>query len=100
MFSAMLHRWNRRILVDGVAVLFALAVCLLPLAHHDILCHLKSSTHCTTCVVGSSGEAASDAATLTAIGLHDTGAAALAVEQPLTATSRCLSAGRAPPLAV
>ena len=30
----------------------------MPLAHHDIVCHLKSTTHCTTCVVGSSGETA------------------------------------------
>ena len=28
----------------------------MPLAHHDVLCHLKSTTHCTTCVVASSGE--------------------------------------------
>ena len=37
---------------------YVLAAALLPLAHHDIVCHLKSSTHCTTCVVGSSGETA------------------------------------------
>ena len=25
-----------------------------PLGHHDIVCHLKSTTHCTTCVYASS----------------------------------------------
>ena len=34
---------------------YVLASALLPLAHHDVLCHLKSSTHCTTCVVASTG---------------------------------------------
>jgi hypothetical protein len=40
-----------------VVTVYATATLLSPLSHHDLACHLKSSTHCTTCVVGSSGEA-------------------------------------------
>jgi hypothetical protein len=45
-----------RILLQGILSLYVLAAALLPLGHHDIACHLKSTTHCSTCVVGSSGE--------------------------------------------
>lgn len=38
--------------------MYVAAVILLPFAHHDFACHLKSSTHCTSCVVGASGETA------------------------------------------
>jgi len=41
----------------GVApAILAAYACLLaagPLDHHDIACHLKSTTHCTTCVYAS-----------------------------------------------
>jgi hypothetical protein len=34
--------------------LYALVVALGPFLHHDLACHLKSRTHCTSCVVGAS----------------------------------------------
>ena len=52
-----------------------LAAALLPLAHHDIACHLKSTTHCTTCIIGSSAEAAADPAPLDRLRLRDAGRA-------------------------
>ena len=48
---------------------YVLAAALLPLAHHDILCHLKSSTHCTTCAAASSGETAASTVGLDGTGL-------------------------------
>ena len=56
---------------------YVLAAALMPLAHHDVVCHLKSSTHCTTCVVGSSGETAAWAVALDGLRLADAGRAIL-----------------------
>ena len=56
---------------------YVLAAALMPLAHHDVLCHLKSSTHCTSCAVGSSGETASSAIALEGLRLPDAGRAIL-----------------------
>lgn len=36
--------------------MYIVAVAAMPFAHHDIVCHLKSSTHCSTCHVGTSGD--------------------------------------------
>lgn len=80
-----------------VLALYVLAAALLPFGHHDLVCHLKSTTHCTTCAVGSSAEAAADPAVLARFWLLDLG---VAVSEPLdavpSATSRP-SFGRAPP---
>ena len=82
-----------------VLAVYVLAVALLPLSHHDIACHVKSSTHCTTCVAASSAEPASGVAgvlrfTRHAAGRPFTGEPARADSRPLTSTS-----GRAPPAA-
>jgi hypothetical protein len=78
---------------------YVLAAALLPLAHDDVLCHLKSSTHCTSCTVGSSGETASSAIALDGLSLPDAGRTVLA--SPLCRQSAPAqdSAGRSPPLA-
>ena len=80
-----------------VLALYVLAAALMPLAHHDLLCHLKSTTHCTTCTVGSSAEAAVDPAVLARFWLLDAGATrGDAATDPQSATIRP-SSGRAPP---
>jgi hypothetical protein len=80
-----------------VLAFYVLAAALMPLAHHDILCHLKSTTHCTTCTVGSSAEAAADPAVLARFWLIDAGApASTTLAAPPSPTLR-LSSGRAPP---
>jgi hypothetical protein len=80
-----------------VLALYVLAAALMPLAHHDLLCHLKSTTHCTTCTVGSSAEAAADPAVLARFWLMDAGAP-MSVP-PFVAISAALrpTSGRAPP---
>jgi hypothetical protein len=74
-----------------------LAAALLPFGHHDLVCHLKSTTHCTTCTVGSSAEAAADPAVLARFWLLDVGVAlSESVDTPHSTPARPAS-GRAPP---
>jgi hypothetical protein len=80
-----------------VLALYVLAAALLPLAHHDLACHLKSTTHCTTCIVGASAEVAAAPNVLGRLWLADAGAAMTApFTEPGSATLRPAS-GRAPP---
>jgi len=83
-----------------VLALYVAAAALLPLAHHDIACHLKSSTHCTTCVVASAGDLAADTSFLQHRPLDDAGKTA--TEACLRVDSQALDAlgGRAPPYTV
>ncbi len=76
---------------------YVLAAALLPLAHHDVLCHVKSSTHCTTCVVGSSGETAALAVWPDCIGLRDAGRPCLLSSACPHAEAVRASSGRSPP---
>ena len=82
-----------------VLALYILAAALLPFGHHDLACHIKSTTHCTTCVVGSSAEAAADPAVL-ARSWHFDPSITVAdfVDVPRSASLRPVS-GRAPPIA-
>lgn len=80
-----------------VLALYVLAAALLPLAHHDVVCHLKSSTHCTTCVVGSSAEAAADSNQVARAHLSDAGAAAPAGVHVAPAALAGDLSSRAPP---
>jgi len=80
-----------------VLALYVFAAALLPLGHHDLVCHLKSTTHCTTCTVGSSAETAGDPAVFARCSLVDAGAPAYdSARSPHSASSRPAS-GRAPP---
>ncbi len=80
-----------------VLTLYVLAAALMPFAHHDLVCHLKSTTHCTTCTVGSSAETAADPAVPASFSFVDAGATAGGpVDSPCSAARRPAS-GRAPP---
>jgi hypothetical protein len=78
-------------------VAYVLALAAMPFAHHDLVCHLKSSTHCATCHVGTS--AAPDAAqpSLSPRDLPDAGQPAASVPSLSAAVELSPSAGRAPP---
>jgi hypothetical protein len=83
--------------LKAVLALYVVAAALMPLGHHDFVCHLTSTTHCTTCTVGCSAEAAGDPAVLARFWLLDAGATAVAPSSsPDAAPVRALS-GRAPP---
>jgi|SRR6476620_3382223 hypothetical protein len=80
-----------------VLALYVLAAAIMPFGHHDLACHIKSTTHCTTCTVGSSAEAAADPAVLARFWLHDAGeTVSETVDQPQTSLALSAS-GRAPP---
>jgi len=82
-----------------VIVAYIAALAVLPFAHHDLACHLKSSTHCAVCHVGTSADDHSLQPGLGHEGLADAGRAT----DPsilLTASSVLLpSSGRSPPAA-
>lgn len=80
-----------------VLALYMFAAAVMPLAHHDLVCHLKSTTHCTTCTVGSSAEAASDPALLARFWLLDAGATVVDPASAPEAAPLCAISGRAPP---
>ena len=54
------RRAPRTLLLRVLLGLYIAAAALLPFAHHDIACHFKSTTHCTSCVIGAAGDLASD----------------------------------------
>jgi hypothetical protein len=80
-----------------VLALYVFAAAVMPLAHHDLVCHIKSTTHCTTCTVGSSAEAASDPALLARFWLFDAGATVAGPASAPESAPLCAISGRAPP---
>lgn len=54
--------------------LYALVLLVGPALHHDLACHLKSSTHCTSCLANVTAPGAASAAGLLATDLRDAGA--------------------------
>lgn len=80
-----------------VLAIYVAAVALLPLTHHDVACHFKSSTHCTTCVLAGSGEAAADFGALTRAPLVDAGRPAAAPSSRIDFVSHGPTTGRSPP---
>jgi hypothetical protein len=96
--SGRLPRGSVGLQLNVVLGLYLLAAALLPFGHHDLACHLKSTTHCATCTVGSSAEAAADPAVLARFWLLDAGIAVSdPVDVPHSTTARPAS-GRAPPV--
>jgi hypothetical protein len=77
---------------------YVLAVALLPYSHHDLACHLKSSTHCGSCLASSSGEVASQAAPIDRSTLTDAGRATIAAAPFVHSRPSATSSGRSPPV--
>ena len=80
-----------------VIAAFFVALVALPFAHHDLLCHLKSSTHCATCHIGTSTDDSGAQPPLAHVELPDAGRAVEAEGHALTSTAHAPSAGRSPP---
>ena len=78
---------------------YVLAAALLPLAHHDVLCHLKSTTHCTTCVVASSGETTGWALGFDSMSLPEAGRALMLSTASFDSALVRVGSGRSPPQA-
>lgn len=88
------HRRDLRLNV--VLATYVLAAALMPLAHHDVVCHAQSPTHCSTCVAGSSLEAADDQAQL-ARGILQPGECVGGDAATLVSAVLGICSGRAPP---
>ena len=97
--TGQLPRGSRRgFWLKVVFALYIVAAALLPFGHHDLACHLKSTSHCTTCHLGTSTEHNPHPVVLAALWLNDAGAAAAdPVALPYSASIRP-SSGRAPPV--
>ena len=80
-----------------VFAFFVLAAVLQPLGHQHVACHLKSSTHCNICHVGSAAEAAAEPAAFDPVTLTDAGDPAFAPVAHVESAPRCTRSGRAPP---
>jgi hypothetical protein len=84
------------LLLKTILAAYVVAAALLPLSHHDLACHLKSPTHCTTCIIGVSGEVADDCVPAHAT-FADAGQAVGELSAAVLATADQPSAGRSPP---
>jgi len=84
-------------LLRAVLCLYVFAAALMPLGHHDLACHLKSTTHCSTCVVGASADLGSHTVALAGCGLGDAGAAVRLGLLFVPDAQTGASSGRAPP---
>jgi len=80
-----------------VVAAYAAALVTLPFGHHDLACHLKTSTHCGVCHVGTSADDANAQPALGHVNLTDAGRAVV-VGSSFAASSTFLpSSGRSPP---
>jgi hypothetical protein len=85
------------VLARTLLAAYVLAAALLPLTHHDVACHFKSPTHCTTCAVATSGEAAPWAMSADGLSMPDAGRAILQTAASCDSTPIGSSSGRSPP---
>jgi hypothetical protein len=76
------------------------ALAAMPFAHHDIVCHLKSSTHCATCHVGTSTDPGGPRPAIVSADLPDAGSAAERSARVSISRAIAPSSGRAPPAAL
>jgi hypothetical protein len=85
------------VILKFVVAAYIAALAALPFAHHDLACHLKSSTHCAVCHIGTSAD---DTSVQPGLGPVDLADAGLASEACVTVAGSCVllpSSGRSPP---
>ena len=80
-----------------VVAAYFVALAAMPFAHHDLACHLKSSTHCTVCNVGTSGEDNSLQPALAHADLSYAGRADDGIAAAVASFALSPSSGRSPP---
>jgi hypothetical protein len=80
-----------------VAAAYVLALAVLPFAHHDLACHLKSTTHCWTCHVGTSADESRPDPAAAPTCLSDAGRADDAPRTLFASQAPSPSSGRSPP---
>jgi hypothetical protein len=91
-----LDRRIRRFALLG-AVLHTLLLSAAPFEHHDLICHLKTPQHCTSCTSSPVGSSAEPHSTLGAAVFHDAGSAADLEPSSESALLTAANSGRSPP---
>lgn len=85
------------VLLRFVIAAYIAALAAMPFAHHDLVCHLKSNTHCSTCHVGTSADPGGSQPALTAADFADAGRTLEACDNAAVSCVVTSVAGRAPP---
>jgi hypothetical protein len=80
-----------------VVAAYVAALAAMPFAHHDLACHLKSSTHCAVCHVGTGADDTSIQPGLGQADLTDAGLAGEPYASPVASCVLLPSSGRSPP---
>jgi hypothetical protein len=83
--------------LKALVALYVLALAAMPFAHHDLVCHLKSNTHCATCHVGTSADPSSPDPVAAVAVLADAGRADEQPCQSISSPALLRSSGRSPP---
>jgi hypothetical protein len=90
-------RGTLRVVAFFGVVLYAAVMVVSPFEHHDIVCHLKTPQHCTSCATGALGSAPV-AVTSLAAGLVDAGCAIAFLTAVKSVVLAVRSTGRSPPV--
>jgi hypothetical protein len=80
-----------------VAAIYVIALIGLPFGHHDLVCHVASSTHCANCHLGSAADNSSTQTGVAPIVLADAGRVEAPAVLRLVSASPALWLGRSPP---
>jgi hypothetical protein len=87
-----------RLLKVAAAIAYVIALAALPFGHHDLACHIKSSTHCTTCLVGTSADDSGGQPSVAPVVLDDAGQPFDGSQPQWVSPPPAASAGRSPPV--
>lgn len=82
-----------------VAVIYVIALIGLPFGHHDVVCHVASSTHCANCHLSSAADNSGTQTGAAPIVLADAGRVEAPAVLRLVSASPALWLGRSPPSA-
>jgi hypothetical protein len=93
------HRRWRLLAFLGVSI-YAVFLVTVPFEHHDLLCHLKTPQHCTSCSSSLVGSDPDLLAFLATFQLRDAGTASAFQPLPESTLLAVRSTGRSPPTIV
>jgi hypothetical protein len=85
------------VILKIVVAAYFVALAAMPFAHHDLACHLKSSTHCAVCHVGTSADNTSIQPALAHADFSDAGRPDEGAAPVVAFLALSPSAGRSPP---
>jgi hypothetical protein len=91
-----LRRWRAWLL--ALLAVYAVLLAANPLLHHDVACHLKSPTHCTSCTASPWASRIEAGVPLVSQPLPDAGRVVVGGAASVRAADRLAPAGRSPPV--